>query len=151
MTDPNTIKKILELREQKLRYSDIAAELGITKDTARYHCKAHGLGSLVKTSSPMFSEEEGALVADMYLNKGMTPSEIAIKLGRSPVGIRKYLLRHGIKKARSYTTPEANNIDKIQLPKPIQDPIFYPEKTITPKKVQINGKRYQDVSEVYGL
>lgn len=151
MTDPNTIKKILELREQKLRYSDIAAELGITKDTARYYCKAHGLGSLVKTTSPMFSEEEGALVADMYLNKGMTPSEIAIKLGRSPVGIRKYLLRHGIKKSRSYTTPKVNNIDKTQLPKPIEDPIYYPEKTITPKKVQINGKSYTDISEVYGL
>lgn len=151
MTDPNTIRKILELREQKLRYSDIAAELGITKDTARYYCKAHGLDSLVKTSSPMFSEEDGAKAADMYLNKGMTPSEIAVKLGRSPVGVRKYLLRHGIKKTRNYTIPDAKNIDDVKLPEPIKDTVFYPERKITPKKVQINGKRYQDISEVYGL
>lgn len=150
MTDTNTIRKILELRGQRLRYTDIAKELGITKDTARYYCNLHGLGSLVKSSSPLFTEEDGEMVKDMYLNRGMTPSEIAVAIKRSPQGIRKFLIRHDIKKPRSYTL---NNdaIDKVQLPPPIVDPIFYPERKITPKKVQINGKRYQDISEVYGL
>ena len=151
MTDTSTITKILELREQKLNYSQIAKELGITKDTARYHCQQHGLGEIdANIPCPTYTKKQGEQIKDMYLNKGMTPSEIAVALKRSPNGIRKYLLRHGIKKARNYTSHK-DNIDKVKLPPPIADPIYYPDRKITAKSVVIKGRKYSDISEVYGL
>ena len=147
-TPIETVKQILELRKQKKRYSEIAQELNITKDKARYYCMVYGLEDLVTSIS--YTQEEDDIIKDLYLNQGMTPSEIAVKLQKSPQGIRKYLNRHGIKKPRKYTVNK-DNIDKVELPPPIKDTVFYPERKITTKKVTINGKRYQDVSEVYGL
>lgn len=150
MTDTNTISKILELREHKMSYAEISRELSITKDTARYQCIAHGLDIVTDDKNSHIPDELGEKIKDMYLNNGMTPSEIAVALKRSPQGIRKYLLRHEIKKPRAYT-PNKDSIDKIKLPDPIVDPVYYPDRKVTPKKVSIKGKEYQDISEAYGI
>ena len=43
-------------------------------------------------------------------------------------------------------------VDKPMPPLKLQnDPVFYPERKITPKRVNIKGKQYLDVSEGYGL
>ena len=147
---PEVIKKILDLRKQNKRYSEIAKELGVTKDVARYYCMVYGLEDLLPTPFPNYTKEEDEMIRDMYLNKGMTPSEIAVKLKKSPQGIRKYLLRHGLKKPRTYTS-NRDAIDKVKLPDPIDDPIYYPERKVKIKSVVIKGKKYSDISEVYGL
>lgn len=147
---PEVVKQILELRKQKKKYSEIAKKLNITKDKARYWCMVYGLDTIIPDGCQTFTKEEDEMIRDMYLNKGMTPSEIAVKLKKSPQGIRKYLLRHGLKKPRTYTS-NRDAIDKVKLPDPIDDPIYYPERKVKIKSVVIKGKKYSDISEVYGL
>jgi DNA-binding CsgD family transcriptional regulator len=148
MLEPDTIKRILELRKAGKSLNNIAQIVDIDKKTVRKYCVVYGVDG-VDYSTPHWTEEEEATIKDLYFNKGMTPSEIAREMNKSYEGVRKYILRHNYKKPRDYMH-RPTEFSK-ELPEPVIDPVYYPERKITPKKVTINGKKYQDMSEVFGL
>lgn len=57
-----------------------------------------------------------AMVAD-----GMTPNEMAIKLGRPSKGVRSYLWQHGLKAARSKRMPKAVSTSLVHLVRTLID------------------------------
>ena len=148
MLDPETIKQILEMRKNKYSLKQISRELKLDSHTVRKYTVLYGLDG-VETLNEAWTEAEDKMIRELYLNQGLTATEIAIHMKRSYQGVRKYLLRHNIKKPRSYT-PTVAQFNK-PLPPPVIDPVYYPKKDITPKHVTYNGKKYLDVSEVYGL
>ena len=145
---PETIKQILDMRRQGKFLKEIARELNIDSHTVRKYTVLHGLDS-VEILNPHWTETEAEMVKDMYLNQGMTPTEIAVKMKKSTQAVRKYLIRHDIKKPRKFHWHDKEDFS-VQLPPPVEDPVYYPERKITKKTVIVNGKKYQDVTEVFG-
>lgn len=148
--DPQKVKQILELRKQGKTHAEIARIVGTTRNISRNYCLVYGIGE-IKAPFRMKTEEEKNTIRDMYLNQGMTPSEIAAKTGIARSTVVDNLIRQGVydsKKSKGKKGDFSKPMPPLKLD---YDPIYYPERKITPKKVQINGKRYQDISEVYGL
>ena len=148
MLEPDKIKKIIELRKKGCSLNNIGRIIGSDAKTVRKYCVVYEIDGVDHTT-PHWTKEEEETIKDLYFNKGMTPSEIAREMGRSYEGVRKYLLRHDYKKPRDYMH-RPTEFSK-PLPKPVEDPVFYPERKITKKTVIVNGKRYTDVTEVFGL
>jgi len=148
MLDPETIKKILDMRKDGNSLKQISRVLKLDSHTVRKYTVLYGLDG-VECLNEAWTEEEDKMIRDLYLNQGLTATEIAVRMKKSYQGVRKYLLRHEIKQPRSYT-PTVAQFSK-PLPPPVIDPVYYPKKNITPKHVEYNGKKYLDVSEVYGI
>ena len=145
---PETIRKILDMRKQGKYLKEIARELNIDSHTVRKYTVLHGLDS-VEILNPNWTEKEDEMIKDLYLNQGKSTSEIAEKMNKSKIAVRKYLVRHGIREPRKITRNEKEDFT-AQLPPPVEDPVFYPERKITKKTVIVNGKKYTDVTEVFG-
>ena len=146
--EPQVIRQILDMRREGKYLKEIAKELKIDPHTVRKYTVLYGLDG-VEALNPHWTETEADMIRDLYLNKGMTPTEIANRMKKSNQAVRKYLIRHGIRKPRKNAKP--NDDFSKPLPKPVVDPVFYPARKITKGKVVINGKKYQDISELYGI
>lgn len=143
-----TIREILHRRKDGQSYNSIAKDMGLSPKTPRRYCVLYGVDTKEKLWSPR-SDAEVGLIKDLYINKGHTPYEISIQTSIPHSTVKAILKREGLTKPRNYGTGKESF--KKALPKPIEDTIFYPERKVTYKSVEINGKRYIDVSEVYGL
>lgn len=150
--DRDTIYKILQLRKDGKGYREIGRELNIDAKQARKYCVLYGLDG-VQTLLERNREEDRKLIAKCYTEEGMTPNEISRKLHKSPDAIRKSLYKLGLWEKREYHREQNGEFKDIPMP-PLRadnEPVYYPEREIEKKTVIINGKRYIDVSEVYGI
>lgn len=152
MTSPETVRKILELRRAGNSYRAISRELGIDQKKARKFCVLYGVDG-IKTDRERQYKADVKKITYLYTEKEMTPNEIAREMHKSAQAIRLTLYKQGLWDKRTYTKHEEGVfIDKPMPPINLKsDPVYYPERKITPKRVNYNGKQYLDVSEVYGL
>ena len=152
MTSPETVRKILEMRRAGNSYRAIARELNIDTHKARKYCVLYELDG-IKTNRERQYKANADRIAYLYTEKEMTPNEIAREMHKSAQAIRLTLYKQGLWDKRTYSKHEEGVfIDKPMPPLNLtNEPVFYPERKITPKSVNINGKKYLDVSEVYGL
>lgn len=142
------IDKILELESKNVNISEISRQLHIDRRSVyRYIQKFVPEREFYKPTE--VSEEEKEEVRKMYLEQGMTPTEISWKLGITPRRVNGILTRYDIRKPKNGKMEKKEFIGN--MPEPIPDPVFYPERKVTPKVVNVNGKKYTDVSGYYGL
>lgn len=147
---PETIKRILEMRKEGKSYYDIEKEVKVCRRTARKYCLAYGVEEL-EPLKVRRSPEEMKMVENMYLHQGMSPSDIVMKTGIPRTTVIRMLEICGARKPRFRR--ENPEFDKPMPPlKPRDnDPIYYPERTLEKKVVNIGGKQYQDMSALFGL
>ena len=147
--DPQKVKRILELRREGKTHAEIARIVGTTRNISRNYCTVYGIDG-IKAPFRMKTDEEKNTVKDMYLNQGMTPSEIVAKTGMPRSTVVGILTRQGVyKTVKRYKTGE---FDKPMPPLKLDyEPVYYPERNIKPKKYVDRGKKYIDVTEVFGV
>lgn len=150
MTSPETVRKILDLRRKGSSYREISRQLNIDPKKARKYCVLYELDG-IKTNRERQYKVDADRIAYLYTEKEMTPNEIAREMHKSAQAVRLTLYKKGLWDKRTYSKHEEGVFIDKPLPPPIKEPVFYPERKITPKKVTVNGKKYVDVSEVYGL
>lgn len=152
MTSPETIRKILEMRKSGNSYREISRELKIDAKKARKYCVLYDLDG-IKTSKERQYEADVKKIIKLYTEKEMTPNEIAREMHKSAEAIRLTLYKQGLWEKRAYVRVEEGKfVDKPMPPLELKsEPIYYPEREFKPKTVVINGKKYQDVSEMYGI
>lgn len=152
MTSPETVRKILDLRKAGWSYRAISKELFINPKLVRKYCVLYELDG-IKTDTEKKRKEEIEKILHLYLEENKTPNEIAREMHKSGQAIRLTLFKQGVWEKREYVRhQEGVFIDKPMPPLNLtNEPVYYPERNITGKKVTINGKRYIDVSEVYGI
>jgi len=144
--EPKTIKKILNLKQSGMNNTEIAREIGCNRDSVRKYVILYGdqLDLDVRTTPEK--------ITDLW-NKGYKPGQIAAELNLSGSCVRANIVKLGLRPKREYH-PNQEAIHDIDMPplkvKPETD-IFYPDRTYETKRYQDRGKKYFDVSEVYGL
>lgn len=143
---PELIEEIVNLVKQDVNITEIAKQLNINRSSIYRYMRTH-LPEREYQIHKEVTKEEFEQIRTLYLEQGMTPTDISYSTGINILRINHILDNYNIRKPRS-GAPRLNN---VKMPDKIEDPLFYPERKITTKKVIINGKRYQDVSEVYGL
>lgn len=146
--EPEIVSRILELERDGLGIKAIAADVGIDRKTVYKYISLNRPDREYIPHIPI-TEEEAATVRQLYLTEGYTPTDIAWKMDVSLERVRRIIKKYGMKKP--IHGENQNDPFKVKLPDPINDPVFYPERKIHKKIVKINGKQYQDISEVYGL
>ena len=144
--DSKTINRILELKKQGLKNIEIARVVGCGRDSVRKYVElyADAYGVDCRTIPEK--------VTDLW-NKGYTANEIAKALYLSPSCVRSNIVKIGLREKRVAHAGQPDAFKKEMPPlvvKPETD-IFYPDRDYEVKRYQDRGKRYFDVSEVYGL
>ena len=142
--DIETIKKILALKKRGLNNTEIAQEIGCGRDSVRKYVILYGdaAGLDLRTTPEK--------ICDLW-DKGYNQNEIAKALNLSYKCVRLNVLKLGLREKREYEiNTEAFNVDMPPL-NLNNEPVYYPEREYKEKKVTVNGKKYIDVSEVYGL
>ena len=143
--EPQTINKILELKNQGMNNTEVAKIIGCNRDSVRKY-------SLLYKDQLIDTRTTGEKIEDLW-NQGYKPGEIAEELNLSGSCVRANIVKLGLRPKREYH-PNQEVIHDIYMPplkvKPETD-IFYPDRTYEVKKYQDRGKKYFDVSEVYGL
>ena len=144
--DSKTIQRMCELKKAGMKNIEIARVVGCGRDSVRKYVElyADAYGVDCRTIPEK--------VTDLW-NKGYTANEIAKALYLSPSCVRTNIVKIGLREKReSYKGQEG--AFKKELPplkvKPETD-IFYPDREYEVKRYQDRGKKYFDVSEVYGL
>ena len=144
--DSKTINRILELKKQGLKNIEIARVVGCGRDSVRKYVElyADAYGVDCRTIPEK--------VTDLW-NKGYTANEIAKALYLSPSCVRSNIVKIGLREKRVAHAGQPDAFKKEMPPlvvKPQTD-IFYPDRDYEVKRYKDRGKRYFDVSEVYGL
>lgn len=144
--EPQTIKKILNLKKTGMNNAEIARIIGCNRDSVRKYVTLYQdqLDLDVRTTPEKIKE---------LWDQGCKPGEIAEKLNLSGSCVRANVVKMGLRPKREYH-PNQEYIHDIEMPplkvKPETD-IFYPDRIYKSKRYQDRGKKYFDVSEVYGL
>lgn len=150
--DRKTIERILELREQGLSYRKIGSELSVDCKVAHKYCILYGKEK-IQESKPRkkFEEDQVEIVKELYLYRGLTPSEIAQDTN-IPYNDVKTII-HSRKFRKGEQIIEKPKMIQTKLPplKFQEEPIFYPDRELKPVKYTDRGKNYQDVSALFGL
>lgn len=140
------IQRMLELKKEGWTNSDIAKELKCGRDSVRKYVTLYG------DAAGLDCRTTGEKITDLW-DKGYNQSEIAKALNLSYKCVRTNVIKLGLREKREYNAPDPDAF-KRKLPplevKPMTD-IYYPDREYKVKKVVINGKKYVDVSEVYGI
>ena len=141
------IKQILDLKKNtKLTNIEIGNIVGCSRDSVAKYTKLYGdtIGLDLRTIPEKITE---------LWNKGHTINEIAKAIDVAPNTVRNNVVKLGLReKKRQYiSNPDAFNKDMPPLKARPTTDIYYPDKEYKVKKVVINGKKYVDVSEVYGI
>lgn len=144
--DSKTINRILDLKKQGLKNIEIARAVGCGRDSVRKYIElyADAYGVDCRTIPEK--------VTDLW-NKGYTANEIAKALYLSPSCVRSNIVKIGLREKRVAHAGQPDAFKKEMPPlvvKPQTD-IFYPDRDYEVKRYKDRGKRYFDVSEVYGL
>lgn len=149
MIDKKTIKQILEYRKKGYSHRKISRELDVDPKTVRKYCIENG----IESDDPLkatYSQEEVNEIKTMYLERGMTPSEIGRELDIPLSTVILILQRDNVRKPFNYGKGKSNAFNKPMPPLYARkEPVYYPDRVIKPKNVTINGKRYKDVSELW--
>ena len=143
---PQVIKRILELKKTGMKNLDIAREVGCGRDSVRKYIILYG------NSHDIDLRTTAEKITDLW-NKGYDANHIAEELHMSASAVRTNIVKIGLREKRVAHAGQADAFKKKLPPlkaKPTTD-IFYPDRTYEVKRYQDRGKKYFDVSEVYGL
>ena len=142
------IDQIIEMAKQDVNITDIAKQLNINRTSIYRYLRTH-LPDREYQMHKEVTEEELNTIRTLYLTQGMTPTDISYSTGINILRINHILDNYNIRKPK--TGAQKINILNVKMPEKIEDPLYYPERKIAPKKYTDRGKKYIDVSEVYGL
>ena len=144
--DPKIIKQIIELKKTGLNNTAIAKKIGCDRGSVWKYV------TLYKDQINIDLKTTPEKITELW-NKGYTPGQIAAELNLSGSCVRSNIVKLGLRPKREYHKKMDDVID-VKMPplkvKPETD-IFYPDRTYEVKRYQDKGKKYFDVSEVYGL
>lgn len=145
--EPKMIKQILDLKKNTdLTNIQIADIVGCSRDSVSKYTRLYGdtIGLDLRTIPEKITE---------LWKKGHTINEIAKAIDVCPNTVRNNVVKLGLREKREQyiSNPNAFKVEMPPLkPRPTTD-IYYPDREYKVKKVVINGKKYVDVSEVYGI
>ena len=142
------IDQIVEMAKQDVNITDIAKQLNINRTSIYRYLRTH-LPEREYQMHKEVSEDELNTIQTLYLTQGMTPTDISYSTGINILRINHILDNYNIRKPK--TGAQKINMLNVKMPEKIEDPLYYPERKIAPKKYTDRGKKYIDVSEVYGL
>lgn len=127
------VQRVLELHEQNVRVEDMAKELGVGISTV-YSYLAE-----LRVKKKKYHEAQEKVI-ELYL-AGKKISEISEILGVSAGYIHKKIKEAGLKRRKEFVVTGSNLIN--------ENTVFadYEEKV---EILVINGKRYQDVTALFG-
>ena len=145
--------KIVEMYHQGMGYRAISRELNVSLNTVRKFCVMSEDEIAEPTHKIHLTEEDKDAICDMYLNQGMTPTNIAEHFRCSNKTINRVLFERGLEnkggkkgewgKLDAYTPLKAFYSDG--------DTCFYPKRDIKPKKyTDVRGKAWSDVTDIIG-
>ena len=145
MISAKKLKPLLKDYENGMIYKDLAEKYDLTLTAVFKAVHKYGTPRTRK-----FSEDVVDKIRHLYIDEDKTLLEVSLAMDMTVNQVR------GIFHKYDFVKSDPNRIKPYEdFSKPIKtvvDPIYYPEKKVLPKKiVVIDGKKYQDVSEYYGL
>lgn len=143
---PIVIKRILELKKDGMKNLDIAREVGCGRDSVRKYIILYG------DKHDIDLRTNAEKITDLW-NKGYNANQIADELHMSASAVRTNIVKIGLREKRESYAGQADAFKKKLPPlkaRPTTD-LYYPDRTYAVKKYQDRGKKYLDVSEIYGL
>lgn len=143
--NPETIKQILELKKTGLNNSEVAKIVGCNRDSVRKYVTLYG------DANGIDFRTTAEKVEDLW-NKGYTINEIAKAANVSAQSVRVNVVKLGLREKREYHVGSPDAFNKTLPPLNLNnEPVYYPERNIKPKKYVDRGKKYLDVTEVFGI
>lgn len=143
---PMMIKRILELKKQGMKNLQIAREVGCGRDSVRKYVILYG------DAHDIDLRTNAEKITDLW-NQGYDANHIAEALNMSASAVRTNIVKIGLREKRESYAGQADAFKKKLPPlkvRPTTD-IYYPDRIYEVKRYQDRGKKYFDVSEVYGL
>ena len=145
---PDMIVEMVELAKQDVNITEIARRMNLDRTCVHKYLRIHYPDRIYQKHREVTVEEFDTIKA-MYLTQGMTPTDISHATGINVGRINYILDEYNIRKPK--TGAQKINMINVKMPEKIDDPLYYPERKVTPKRYTDRGKKYLDVSEVYGL
>lgn len=142
------IDQIIEMAKQDVNITDIAKQLNINRTSIYRYLRTH-LPDREYQMHKEVTEEELNTIRTLYLTQGMTPTDISYSTGINILRINHILDNYNIRKPK--TGAQKINMLNVKMPEHIDDPLYYPERKATIRPYEDRGKKYLDVSEVYGI
>lgn len=145
---PELIDQIVSMAKEDINITEIAKQLNINRSSIYRYLRTH-LPDREYQMHKEVTEEELNTIRTLYLTQGMTPTDISYSTGINILRINHILDNYNIRKPK--TGAQKINMLNVKMPEKVEDPLYYPERKATPKRYTDRGKKYIDVSEVYGL
>ena len=145
---PDMIVEMVELAKQDVNITEIARRMNLDRTCVHKYLRIHYPDRIYQKHREVTVEEFDTIKA-MYLTQGMTPTDISHATGINVGRINYILDEYNIRKPK--TGAQKINMINVKMPEKIDDPLYYPERKVTIRPYQDSGKKYLDVSEVYGL
>lgn len=145
---PDMIVEMVELAKQDVNITEIARRMNLDRTCVHKYLRIHYPDRIYQKHREVTAEEFDTIKA-MYLTQGMTPTDISHATGINVGRINYILDEYNIRKPK--TGAQKINMINVKMPEKIDDPLYYPERKVTIRKYEDRGKKYIDVSEVYGL
>lgn len=127
------LQRVLELHEQNASVEEMAKDLGVTTNAIYSYIAELGL------KKKKYHEAQKK-VLEMYL-AGEKISEISKTLDVSVAFIHKEIKAAGLKPRKEYVISESNLINENTV---------FADDSVKIEMLVINGKRYQDVTQIFG-
>lgn len=145
---PDMIVEMVELAKQDVNITEIARRMNLDRTCVHKYLRIHYPDRIYQKHREVTAEEFETIKA-MYLTQGMTPTDISHATGINVGRINYILDEYNIRKPK--TGAQKINMINVKMPEKIDDPLYYPERKVTIRKYEDRGKKYIDVSEVYGI
>ena len=145
---PDMIVEMVELAKQDVNITEIARRMNLDRTCVHKYLRIHYPDRIYQKHREVTVEEFDTIKA-MYLTQGMTPTDISHATGINVGRINYILDEYNIRKPK--TGAQKINMINVKMPEKIDDPLYYPERKVTIRPYEDRGKKYLDVSEVYGL
>lgn len=145
---PDMIVEMVELAKQDVNITEIARRMNLDRTCVHKYLRIHYPDRIYQKHREVTAEEFDTIKA-MYLTQGMTPTDISHSTGINVGRINYILDEYNIRKPK--TGAQKINMINVKMPEKIDDPLYYPERKVTIRPYEDRGKKYLDVSEVYGL
>lgn len=145
---PDMIVEMVELAKQDVNITEIARRMNLDRTCVHRYLRIHYPDRIYQKHREVTAEELDT-IRTMYLTQGMTPTDISHATGINVGRINHILTEYNIRKPK-YGAHEISS-SHVKMPEHIDDPLYYPERKVTIRPYKDRGKKYLDVSEVYGL
>lgn len=142
------IVEMVELAKQDVNITEIARRMNLDRTCVHKYLRIHYPDRIYQKHKEVTAEELDT-IRTMYLTQGMTPTDISHATGINVGRINHILTEYNIRKPK--TGAQKINMLNVKMPEKIEDPLYYPERKVTIRPYKDRGKKYLDVSEVYGI